>query len=680
MIKKKVTTLFLCLTLLCNLCTLPQLHAFANKDTQNNSALSSIKKINCYNDLVEACALGGTYMLTDSIVLKNSITIPSNVSLTILQEPGKEHSISSDESLDNLFYVKSTAELTLGSASLEPVILNGNNITDYGSTILSLGTLHIKNASITCPNGRGIVCNTIFIEKGKFDSCKYEGISVYSNGTILNGSFSNCKCGIFVHPESSVTIQDGEYTNNQTGVYAKGICTIYGGVFSNCEYTLQSSSYGSIYFTGGVISNADCWALDVSNGGSIHFSGGEIYNSRSTTYPAPDKNIQGALYLGGSPYMDQSSFIYCRTGSPVIQTSSLTAPNDHPDAKLQIAAYSTDTPAIITASNDIQIEKDWYVPYDNSYEFVVIDNKLYAQGLVSNYNGQLPTIRPDTTPRSQEETAVVTTPAVTCPLDRNTLEPQNSIPVQTPPPVSSKEPDRSVAAEEVIYSVLTPSPTNNANSSLTPSCIPTQCPDSLPKLDYSNFVRTTPTITKVTSKGLNFYLTWNFNCILSPDKYKIYYSTDRKHFTLKKTVKGSQTTTSLYIPKAFNGKRIYFRIVATISGENTIYESKKSNIVSKYLLSKVTGICVSYHTDSDKLKITWRKNTNCTGYCIYIKAKSNGITSVKKCATVSNSNQMTSISSAKIKRLFSRNGKSVHIKKCYVRAYFKSSSKIAYSP
>lgn len=629
MMKKKLLALFLCLSTLGIISIFSKTQTFAYTKPESNDTLSNVTKIDCYNDLTEACALGGTYMLTDSITLENSITIPPDISLTLIQEPGKKHCISSNDNLKALFYVKNNGTLTLGSSFSDPVILDGNNLTAYGSAISSMGTLTIKNADISSPNGTGILCDSIYFENGQIHNCKYEGLSIHSNGTILNGSFSNCMYGIFANPESTVVIQNGEYTYNQTAVYSNGNCTIYDGFFSKCEFTLQSSLCGSIYFTGGVISDAGCWALDVSNGGSIYFTGGEIKNSRSTTYPAPDKIIQGNLYLSGSPYMDKSSFIYCRTGSPIIQTGPLSAPSNHPDAKLQIAAYSLDTPVVIATSESVQMEeeKSWYIPYDSSYDFVVTDNALSPTGVVSPYDGQLPTIRPDTC--STESPQIPTLP-----------------PTTTCPPASTIQ-------------------------------VPETNP---PELDYSSFVHTTPTITNINCKGLSFHLTWNFDCILSPDNYAIYYSTDRKHYILKKTIVGSKTTATLSIPKAFKGKRIYFYIVATISEEDTIYKSQKSNIASKCLLSKVTGTSISYYIDTEKLKITWNRISNCTGYYIYIKAKSGGITSLKKCASVSSSRHSTFISSAKIKRLFSRNGKPVRIKGCYVKGYYKSGNRVAYSP
>lgn len=665
--KKKLTTLFLCLATLYMICISHKTQIFAYTSASDNNTISKKNEISCYNDLTEACAFGGTYMLTDSISLEHSITIPSGVSLTILQEPGENHLISSNNPLDHLFYVKPNGTLTLGSSSSEPVILDGCNVNAYGSVIASYGTLYIKNANITSPNSRGIVCDTIVFENGQIHNCKYEGISIYTRGTIQKGVFSNCQYGLFAHPESSVTIQNGDYTDNQTAVYSKGNCTIYGGCFSDCEYILQSSSCGSITFSGGILSDAGCYALDVSNGGSIYFTGGEIRNSRSTTYPAPDQNIEGNLYVSGSPYMDKNSFIYCRTGSPVIQTGALTAPSDHPDAKLQIAAYSQDTPSVITVSEDIQMEneKDWYIPYDSSYHFVVIDNKLYAEGYVSPYNGQLPTVRPDNSSNILEKTDI---PASSSPTPTPTIHATEShMPCQSIPSTSDMAPTN-------LPPTLTVTPSNS------PSCTPIYNKDSLPQLDYSTFVQTAPTITKITSKGLSFHLTWNFDCILSPDNYRIYYSTDNKHYTLGKTVRGSLTTATLSTSKAWKGKRIYFRIVATISGEDTIYETKKSNVVSKYLLPKVTGTSISYHTNTKKLKVTWHRSTNCTGYHIYIKAKSNGVTFEKKCATVSPPRHNASISSTKIKRLFSQKGKPVHIKGCYVQAYYKSGNKIAYSP
>ena len=667
--KKRLTTLLLCLVTLCTICISHKSQIFAYASTSDNNTVSKEYEISCYNDLTEACALGGTYMLTDSISLENSITIPSGVSLTILQEPGKNHIISSNTPLNHLFYVKPNATLTLGSSSSEPVILNGCNVNTYGAVIYSYGTLYIKNANITSPNSRGIVCDTIVFENGQIHNCKYEGISIYTKGTIQKGVFSNCQYGLFAHPESNVTIQNGEYTDNQIAVYAKGNCTIYGGYFSNCAYMLQSSSCGSITFSGGILSDAGCYALDVSNGGSIYFTGGEIRNSRSTTYPAPNQNIQGYLYVSGSPYMDRNSFIYCRTGSPVIQSGALTSPANHPDAKLQIAAYSQDTPSVIPVSEDIQMEneKDWYIPYDNSYHFVVMDNKLYAEGYVSPYNGQLPTVRPDDTPNTPEEMNILASSAPVSSPTSTIHATKTHIPCQSITPTYSTAPSN-------------PTTTLTIAPSSSPSCTPIYNKDSLPQFDYSTFVQTAPTITKITSKGLSFHLTWNFDCILSPDNYTIYYSTDNTHYTLGKTVKGSSKTATLSIPKAWKGKRIYFHVAATISEEDTVYESKKSNVVSKCLLPKVTGTSVSYHTNTERLKVTWHKITNCTGYNIYIRAKSNGVTFEKKCATVSNPRHNAFISSSKIKRLFSQKGKPVRIKGCYVRAYYKSGNKIAYSP
>lgn len=682
MMNKKVTLLFLCLTLLYHLYILSPIPTVAYTATPNSHTSFYLKEIKSYNDLVEACAVGGTYQLTNSIVLKNCITIPSHVNLTLLQEPGKKHSISADSAFDSLFYIKSDATLTLGVSSSDPVILNGEHLTDYGTIILSFGNLYINNANITSPNGRGIVCNTIHFEKGHIYNCKYEGLSLYTNGTLWDVSFSNCKYGVFIHPESTVSIYGGNYTKNQTAVYANGNCSIYDGCFSNCQYTLQSSSDGLIHFMGGTISDAGCWALDVSNGGSISFTGGEIRNSRSTTYPAPDKNVQGHLYIGGSPYMDETSFIYCRTGSPIIQTTALSTPSNHPNATLQIAAYSQDLPIVIANSDAIcmENEKDWYVPYDSSYYFSVRDNKLYALGVVSPYDGQLPTLRPINSCQPTNESFITTPHAITVSPSTSTSAPTDTHAMQTQIP---SETAYSPAPTEKLYCntlITTESPALETTSTPTPSALSTAPPDSLPQMDYSNFIRTAPTITKIASKGLHFYINWDFDCILSPDYYNIYYSTDRKHFTLKKTVKGSLTTTSLSIPKASKGKRIYFRMVAIISGEHITYGSQDSNLVSGYLIPKVTVTSVSYHTNAKQLKVTWKQIDNCTGYYVYMKASSNGITSQKRCATVSHSKQKVTISSAKIKRLFSQNGKPVRVKKCYVRAYYKSGNKIAYSP
>ena len=52
--------------------------------------------ISDYNDLIEATATGGVYVLSNSIVMTQTVTIPKGVDLTLLQETGMNNKITSD--------------------------------------------------------------------------------------------------------------------------------------------------------------------------------------------------------------------------------------------------------------------------------------------------------------------------------------------------------------------------------------------------------------------------------------------------------------------------------------------------------------------------------------------------------------------------------------------------------
>ena len=199
---------------------------------------------------------------------------------------------------------------------------------------------------------------------------------------------------------------------------------------------------------------------------------------------------------------------------------------------------------------------------------------------------------------------------------------------------------------------------------------------------YGDFSATRPEITKITTKGLNFQLKWKFSSVVPIKEYAIYCSSDQKNYNLIKKVNSEITTTSVSVPKAYTGKKIYFYVVAsaTDSASGKVYQSDKSYVASKYLIDKVSGTTGSYHTSTQELVVKWKKVSNCTGYSVYIKAYCNGKTLTKRCATVSKTKNTVSISTRKIKRKFSSNGKPIRIKKYSVRAFYKKGKKTAYSP
>lgn len=635
-----------------------------------------IGTISTFSDLATAAATGGTYVLTNSVVIPSYLDIPKGVHLTLLQEKDATNKITTGEK-GRLFNVAKGATLTLGSDDTDPLILDGANCADYYSIIASNGLVQIYNADITAPNGYAITSTNIEMTGGRIHDCKYQGLTVGMNGKahISGGTIENSRCAVNIaHVTASATISGGNFVQNETAVRSSGNCVITGGLFSLCDYGFQSNSNGTITFSGGILSDITYWALDLSYGGNIYFNGGMIKNSKSTTYPSYNgndiwnttTNSTSRIYLSGSPYMDENSFIYCRSGNPVYQSGSLTAPADHPDAKLQIAAHSNLTKAVVAASGSgvsLADSLSLYKPFDDSYSFYVDGDRIYATGEAPE--AVFPTVRP--LPSDANTEPVATLPAASAVPALPTLPPLPTLPVpDTKPPVSTAAP------------TLTPAVTQTTVTTTSAGISGTN--NTLPVTNYDLFTNTAPSITKLSAKALQFKLNWTFDCIISPDRYNIYYSVDGKNFTLLKSVAGSIQNASLSLPSAYDGRKIYFYVQAQVSENGNVYLTKPSSIASGYLIPKVTKTSNSFLTQSKKMLVKWKKVSNCTGYAVYLRATCNGKTTTKQCVTVSKKKNKAMISEKKIRTLFQRKGKPIRIKKCYVRAFYKIGKKIAYSP
>ena len=643
------------------------------QDTCSVIHAEEIGTISTFNDLVNAAATGGTYVINNSIVMTSYLEIPAGVHLTLLQENGATNKITASAK-DRLFIVEKGATLTLGSEDTDPVIIDGSNCEAYLSVISSSGLIQVYNADITAPNGTAITCNKIEMTGGTIHDCRFNGINVGMNGNAIvsGGTIKNCKMSALhlSHVTASATVSGGNFIENEAGVKSSGNCVVTGGLFSRCNYGLESNNQGSITFSGGILSDITYWALDLTYGGNIYFNGGMIKNSASTTYPSYNgtdvfdsyTNTTSRIYLSGSPYMDENSFIYCRSGNPVYQSGPLTAPAGYPDAKLQIAAHSNLTKPVVVASGSAVSLADslgMYKPFDDSYAFYVDGDRIYATGEAPA--AVFPTVRP--LPSDPNTTVpVVTMPAVSAVPPTPAL-PSHAI---SPPPVSP------VAPTPTLTPMYTPTPTTSSGITSTNNTLPT--------INYDLFINTAPSITKLTSKGLQFKLKWTYDCIISPDRYNIYFSVDRKNYTLLKSGAGSIQNASLSLPASYDGQKIYFYVQAQVNGTGNTYTSKPSTVASGYLIPKVTKISNSFLTQSKKMRVTWKKVTNCTGYAVYLQATCNGKTTTKQCATVSKRKNKAMISEKKIRTLFQRKGKPIHIKKCFVRAFYKSGTKIAYSP
>lgn len=672
--------------------------------------------ISDYNDLIEATATGGVYVLSNSIVMTQTVTIPKGVDLTLLQETGMNNKITSVKYNDHLFYVKEGASLTLGASDADAVVMDGSNLSEGLNLITVEGTINIENADISCPNGIGVVArkgSKLNMNGGHIHDCGYTGILINGEGTIAGGTISNCKyygVGVGV-TATNCKITGGVISNiSYYGIQCYGTCTMTGGLITGCDtgvYTTGSSA--SFTMNGGVISNSVSYALD-PYGGAICLTGGCIQNSRCTT------RTGSGFYIGGKPYLDDNSFILVREDAPVLQMGNLSAPVINPYAKINLYGLTTEKPLVTAVSEDISLLDSFglYQSYDRDFFLAVKENQMYIEGTKEIDTKIYPTVRPGSAEVTQQptETDAVESkaPQITAtPLEITAVPPVTGTPMQPsalPETTASIEPSQApeqpsiqpTVTNQVVVSA-TPEQTT-IQPTVTMPIVATEIPTTTqqpygqsPVVEhttepvatanvYGEFYSSRPEITKISAKGLNFQLQWKFLSSVPADEYAIYCSSDKKNYSLIKTVDGTTANTSVSVSKAYNGQKIYFYVVAkaTDAASGNVYQSDKSYVASKYLIDKVMGTTGSYYTRMQKLVVKWKKVSNCTGYSVYIKARCNGKTMTKRCATVSKTKNSVSISSRKIKRRFASNGKPIRIKKYSVRAFYKSGKRTAYSP
>lgn len=674
--------------------------------------------ISSYKELTEATAVGGVYVLSNSIVLTQTVTIPSGVELTLLQENGMDNKITSVKYNDHLIYVEDGASLTLGASDGDVIVMDGSNLNEGLNLITVEGTINIENADISCPKGMGVVgrkSSKVYMNGGYIHDCGYYGIIMNGEGNIAGGTISDCEYyGVGVGETATNCKISGGVISNVTyyGVSCYGTCIMTGGLITGCDtgvYTTSSSA--SFTMNGGVISNSRSYALD-PYGGAIYLTGGTIQNSRCTTRKG------SSLCIGGKPYLDDNSFIIVREDAPLQQMGNVSAPTVNPYAKINLYGLTTENPLVISTSEDSFLLDSFelYQSYDRDFALALKENQIYIEGTKEIDTKVYPTVRPGNPVNTQEpivtETVATVTPQVTeSPIVTGTptsteIPAVTEVPVTTETTTPSQTPEMTIVPSmETIVPVQEPSatpvetvlpqPTDSQPVVTTASAVTKQ-----PSLQnsvientaeptatatanaYGEFCSTRPQITKILAKGLNFQLQWKISSSVPVSEYAVYCSSDQKNYSLIKMVDGTITATSVSVSKAYKGQKIYFYVVArtTDSTSGNVYQSDKSYVASKYLIDKVTGTTGSYHTSTQKLVVKWKKVSNCTGYSVYIKAYCNGKTMTKRCATVSKKKNSVSISSRKIKRMFASNGKPIRIKKYSVRAFYKVGKKTAYSP
>jgi len=306
------------------------------------------------DDLEEAAATGGVYVLSNSVVLTKTVIIPEGVDITLLQENGRSNKITSVTHSEDLLRVSEGASLTLGSKDTDAIFIDGSNLTDAMPLITVRGTLTIENADITCEKGAGVVVRKggrLYMNDGYIHDCKYYGISTAGEGSVIaGGTISNCEyAGIYVGETGAgckitgVTISDITYY----GIECVGVCTMTGGLVTGCSYygvyamgeaaftmnggVITGGDYGiytdsstsSAILSGGVVSNSKTYALYPKRG-TIYLTGGSIQNGRCTTYS------EGSLYIGGSPYLDDNSFILVTRGDTIDTDGGFVCTCDEP--------------------------------------------------------------------------------------------------------------------------------------------------------------------------------------------------------------------------------------------------------------------------------------------------------------------------------------------------------------
>ena len=577
-------------------------------------------EIKNYNDLVEATATGGTYVLTNSVAVTNPVVIPKGVELTIIPSIEGDGKLIGTSKLDTMFFVSEGSYLQLGQEGGMELVLDGSLLGDKKAVITVSGTCEVEQANITCKNGYGIevqesgICN---MSGGRISDCGLAGLYVKGRGSCLKGgTIARCGQGVWLDTKCSGWQMTGGTIEQCAGygVLCEGVGSMSGGEIASCPRGIYTTS-GSFHMQGGMLEGITEYAMEPA-GGTIYWMGGDVMHGRCTT------NSKGCFAIGGSPCMDLDSYIAVQPGTSILQVERMT--KIHPETKIQLYAFSAEQPLVTAISDSIQLSDSiaCYGAYAPNCSVYVQNNAIYLEGLENVQNEPKESPNPTSTP----DVPVV----------------KENTPTQAP---ASQEP--AFRKEE----------------------------------DYSIVTEFRPELTKVQAKGLKFQLDWDSSAIVQLDEMDIYYSLDQKNYRLAKKVKGTVTHTSLTIPQSYEGDKIYFYLIGRVSDMDTgqQYETKKSYVASRYLVDKVRGTTGSYHTKKQKLEIKWKQVNNCTGYHVFLKARCNGKTTIKRCATVSRKKHSVMISDYKIKKLFASKGKPIRIKKYMVQAFYQSGNKTAFS-
>lgn len=558
----------------------------------------------------------------------------------------------------------------------------------------------------------------------------YYGIECLGACTMTGGLVTGCSYGVYAGSGAAFSMAGGVIAGGDYGIYTDSSMSsviMSGGVVSNSETYALYPKYGSIYLLGGNIQNGRCTTYSEGNfyiGESPYLDASSFILVREGApliqvgaLSAPEANPYAKINVYGmtieqplvtSLSEDMSLWDSLELYQPYDRDFTLSVKENQiymeGTKEIDKEVYPTVRP--VTSDETAQptpsaetiapiITEEPTKPSLPWFTTIPITTEEPTQSPAS-FTTTVPVPTEEPMQSSAPQTTTIPTVVTEKPMQSSTPQITTIPTVVTEEPMQSSTPQTTtiptVATEGSVQSsapqtttiptkpLETPAATQQASTTIpggesTPEPVATQNV-------YEEFSSTRPEITKISAKGLDFQLQWKFSSAVPVREYAIYYSSDQKKYSLIKTVDAAITSTSLSISKAYNGKKIYFYVVAktTDAVSGNVYQSEKSYVASKYLIDKVTGMTGSFHTSTQKLTVKWKKVSNCTGYYVYIKARCNGKTLTKRCATVSKKKNSVSISTQKIKRKFSSNGKPIHIKKYSVRAFYKKGEKTAYSP
>ena len=291
-------------------------------------------------------------------------------------------------------------------------------------------------------------------------------------------------------------------------------------------------------------------------------------------------------------------------------------------------------------------------------------------------NTQKPEAEVTETPKVTESTTVpkATESATQTPIS----------PLPTKQPAETVKPTQEVIATETVTETVKPTETPIVVIEIPEDEIPSQSVDgatsstSKPDTEEVEAFKNTKPVLSVTSLGVKYQLTWEWDGEQNPDKYILYYSTDNKDYKILKTVDGSVNSYKYANNVALQGTKVYFRVMAQKEMEGNTISSQISSKVGKYLVDPVKAAKI--YSKNQKLYMTWQKHKKCTGYLVNLTVKFNNKTKSKKFRIMSRKKNQLVLTTKQLQKKFKvPSGTKVSVVTWSVQAYYKSGKTYAYS-